>query len=565
VFGGSEEHGGAVRFVSASPDLRHVIVESKVAITGDPEAEGVEELYEWNEEAPPDQRLQLVSVNEEGKIEGRAQLGLGDLDMRGAVSEDGSRVFWSTGKHLYMRDTASGKTLELDQSGGGGRFQMANADGSRVLFTDPQQLTSEPGVDLYECQITEAAGRPGCQLSSLAPAGTEPTADIQGAVVGASENGSWVYFVSDGVLGDAEGHYATKGDCGFNGEEGTGQCNLYVEHEGLVHLITVLSGEDFPDWTGEGSADLAALTARVAPNGEWLAFMSDRSLTGYDNHDAVSGMPDEEVFAYHAQTASTGSLACVSCDPTGARPVGIEYSQIETELTGAEKIWPRHSWIASNVPGYDPYSLRHALYQPRYLSDQGRLFFNSDDALVPQDINHTEDVYEYEPENIGSCNTATSTYHPAIDGCISLISSGTSPDESAFLDASENGSDVFFLTAEKLVHADVDTALDIYDAHVCTSESPCYTEAQAPPACEEAESCRTPPVPQPGIFGPPASATFAGPISPTPTPTAPPKPNTPKVTAKHAEICNKIKSKKKRRACQRRAHKKDARYRGRHR
>ena len=28
--------------------------------------------------------------------------------------------------------------------------------------------------------------------------------------------------------------------------------------------------------------------------------MSDRSLTGYDNRDATSGKPDEEVFEYHA-------------------------------------------------------------------------------------------------------------------------------------------------------------------------------------------------------------------------------------------------------------------------
>ena len=34
--------------------------------------------------------------------------------------------------------------------------------------------------------------------------------------------------------------------------------------------------------------------------GEWLAFMSERSLTGYDNRDAASGEPDEEVYLYDA-------------------------------------------------------------------------------------------------------------------------------------------------------------------------------------------------------------------------------------------------------------------------
>ena len=48
--------------------------------------------------------------------------------------------------------------------------------------------------------------------------------------------------------------------------------------------------------------------------------MSERSLTGYDNRDANSGVPDEEVFLYDADT---GRLVCASCNPTGARPVGL--------------------------------------------------------------------------------------------------------------------------------------------------------------------------------------------------------------------------------------------------
>ena len=46
--------------------------------------------------------------------------------------------------------------------------------------------------------------------------------------------------------------------------------------------------------TGLGSARVFRLTVG------YLAFMSDRSLTGYDNTDAVSGQPDEEVYLYDA-------------------------------------------------------------------------------------------------------------------------------------------------------------------------------------------------------------------------------------------------------------------------
>jgi hypothetical protein len=34
--------------------------------------------------------------------------------------------------------------------------------------------------------------------------------------------------------------------------------------------------------------------------------------------------------------------------------------------------------------------------------DGGRVFFNSDDGLVPKDVNGQEDVYEWEREGIGS-------------------------------------------------------------------------------------------------------------------------------------------------------------------
>ena len=45
---------------------------------------------------------------------------------------------------------------------------------------------------------------------------------------------------------------------------------------------------------------LTGMTSRVSPNGEYQAFMSERSLTGYDNTDANSGVPDEEVYLYDA-------------------------------------------------------------------------------------------------------------------------------------------------------------------------------------------------------------------------------------------------------------------------
>ena len=332
------------------------------------------------------------------------------------------------------------------------------------------------------------------------------------------------------------------------------------------------------------------MTSRVSPNGRYLAFMSERSLTGYDNIDvseaeteegvAESGgsvevktkvHPDEEVFLYDAGSGShPPTLVCASCDPTGARPVGSTGGESRDSREWNDRaIWAER-WVAGAVPGWTPENNISALYQSRYLSNSGRLFFDSHDALVPADVNGTEDVYEYEPAGIESpggklqCSQASASgsdvfkpetaAEPA--GCVGLISAGSSAQESAFIDASEMGGDVFFLTTSKLAPQDYDTSYDIYDAHECTAASPCAPPPAAqPPACTTEASCKPSPTPQPGIYGPPASATFNGPGNLTSPPPAIVKKVTRKTvkckrnfTKKHNKCVRKKKTKAKRSA-----------------
>ena len=487
--------------------------------------------------------------------------------------------------HLYMRDTAQGKTVQLDlpepeclkkgECGTGTpvpAFQAASDDGSRVFFTDTQALTKDAGAggaggtgrsDLYACEIVEADGGLECRLSDLTPrTSSGEAAEVQGGVLGASEDGSYVYFVADGVLGDGGERGATPGDCH---EAASGRtCNLYVAHDDAGRWTTVfiasLSSDDRADW----SLNPRDQTARVSPNGDWLAFMSDRSLTGYDNEDVTSvhagERPDEEVYLYRV---ATGNLVCASCDPTGARPEGIQAENLGQLGATLGATWPPKQWLAAEISEGTGYEQRTSLYQSRFLSNGGRLFFNSHDALAPQDINHTEDVYEYEPVDTApspppddSCTAAGAGFVPAGQGCVSLISAGTGAGESVFIDASESGDDVFFLTADKLVPQDTDTSVDVYDAHVCGAEGvPCTPAVVAPPPCVNAEACRAAPAPQPAIFGAPASATFSG--QGNLAPPSPAKPVVKKKTVKcpkgktrnkHGKCVRKPKSKKRTKA-----------------
>ena len=243
--------------------------------------------------------------------------------------------------------------------------------------------------DLYECEVIERGGELECRLSDLAPGG-----EVQD-VLGVSEDGSYVYFVGQGVLTSVENSEQAKAVPG--GE------NLYVYHDGTTTFIATLSEADGPSF----SLELKRSTARVSPDGHWLAFMSQRDLTGYVTRDAVSGQLDEEVYLYSAET---GKLVCASCNPTGARPIGAAYGDtFDHLLVGGDRVWEQTTWLAANIPGWTPMSLGAARYQSRYLSDSGRLFFNSRDALVPQDVNGTWDVYEYEPPAVGSCSTSSAS------------------------------------------------------------------------------------------------------------------------------------------------------------
>jgi hypothetical protein len=467
-------------FEGAAPDLRHVVLGSEAPLL---EAQVKDGLYEWSEG-----KLVLVSVLPQGEG-GKAVTGAlggqvgGSGDSRNAISRDGSRVVWTTNgtPHLYLYDGAKEGSVRLDTGlTGTPEFQTATTDVSEVFFTE--------NGDLYEYDVEHE------QLDRLSEA-----AGVVGSLAGVSEDGSYVYFVANGVL--AQG--AEPGKCGSEFSPKT-ECDLYVLHGGRISLVAVLSGEDYHDW----NPILPGLTARVAPDGRWLAFMSQRSLTGYDNRDALSGKPDEEVFLYDA---GHEKLVCASCDPSGARPDGIEYGSLSTQSLVGSVGWESQQFLAANIPGWTAYSLGQALYQSRYLSDSGRLFFNSNEALTPQDVNGTWDVYEYEPSGVGNCSEGAVSFSGRSDGCVAPISSGRSPKESAFIDASENGGDVFFLTAAKLAGEDYDTALDMYDAHECTGASPCLPGAPVlPPPCSTGDSCKAAPSPQPAIFGAPASATFNG-------------------------------------------------------
>jgi hypothetical protein len=546
-------------FAGATEDMSHVVLGAAAELKA---GAGEEQLYEW-----VGGQLSQVSVlpEEGGAAPAGASLGRKSRSTRGAIAAEGRRIAWEAGlgegQALYLRDMALEKTVQLDKAeevegvpcggcqSGGGQFQLQSADGTRVLFTDENRLSEDSGAekghaDLYECRILVREGAPACELTDLTPERGEEGAEVQEEVLGASADGSYVYFVAKGVLSEAPN---ARKEGAIRGED-----NLYGSHEGAIGFIATLAEGDLRDWRNEGA--LRNQPTRVSLDGRFLELMSEARLSGYDNRDIETGEPAAEVYLYDA---TSGRLRCASCEPSGARPVGVEYRKLESGsggLAGASgQSWPSAALVAGNVPGWQTMGVNQARYQSRYLSNEGRLFFNSADALVPQDTNATQDAYEYEPPAVGSCSEESASFSARSGGCVSLISSGSSGQESVFLDASESGDDVFFLTSAKLSPLDSDTARDIYDAHVCTSSLPCIvpSSVQSPPCSNEA-SCKASPTPQPSIFGAPSSASFQGPGNLAPAP-APKEETKAQKLAKALKACRAKKNKKKRHACERSA------------
>jgi DNA-binding beta-propeller fold protein YncE len=424
-------------------------------------------------------KLRLVSVLPNGKAAADAS-SLGTFvglpgesranPVTNAVSADGSLVFWSSNKGatatLYVRDVKSDLTAQI--ADGEVRFAEATPDGSTAYYT--------LGQDLYEVDTAKALA--GEAASTLIGEGV-PGETFAAHPVAASSDANNLYFIAFKTLG----------------EEGeAGKPNLYLQEEGVTRLVATLSQEDmgvkYPhQGFAVGSPSLIANGVRTSADGSHLAFVSAASPTGYDNADAKDGRPNLEVYLYDAEG---DHLACISCNPSGARPAGRTYES-ESSLESRQ--------IAARLPAaYNQFAT------PQVLSSDGnRLFFESYEALLARDTNGKDDVYEWQrATNQEACDQiGAELYVPSAGGCLSLISSGQSAIDSEIADAGPAGSDVFIRIAGSLLPQDPGQ-VDVYDARVNGG----FAQPPAQPAACEGEACQG--VPSPPNDPTPASSAFQG-------------------------------------------------------
>jgi hypothetical protein len=493
--------GSAVYLAGQSDGGELVVFESPEAIGSLP-AEPYSNVYGWD---PSTGQVSLISVNNERESaaelsvagpygwfngqeweSGGATLGY-YTEQQHVVAADGSGVVFTADlepPQVFVRrhplaeqsqldgqgectEAALACTLEisasqrqvLDPEGEQpAQFQYASANGSDVFFTSAGKLTDDAttgeedeGSDLYRYEVSSRI------LTDLTP-DTEAV-DPDGAevlgVLGGSEEGSYLYFLANGVLGDGASEGAAHGTCGpLRGvAQGiSGVCNLYVWHNGQINYIAQLHPEnegvgsasdiyDIAPVAYVGGGDIAPAQARVTPDGRTAVFRSAQSLTGYENE----GVPE-----YYRYVYDQVGVRCLTCNPAGSPPSsGPSLSSLTVQRAPREP----------------------AAQQSRNLSGSGdRFFFESTEGLLPADTNGIRDVYEWEAPDAAepddTCTESSPAYVPPSEGCLYLISPGTGTRPSYFADASDDGDDAFFYTAQPLVAQDKDELVDIYDARV---------------------------------------------------------------------------------------------------
>jgi DNA-binding beta-propeller fold protein YncE len=435
-----------------SADGTHFIFGSTSRFEPDGNSNGDISIYDRN--------LSTGQTHVVSKTPGEATMtgsGIAELD----ISGNGSRVVIgklvgtdSKGNnyyHLYMNIGDSTKTIDLTPGATDGvLYDGMTTDGSKVFFTTKDQLEADTdtSADIYRADVSESGATLTRISAGIGAAGNTDscTPASNWNTVSGGPNCNAVAIGGGGGVGSGDGtiYFFSPELLDGPSNGSAGQPNLYVVRPtGAPHYVTTL------ETTNPAVIDAVQAAGirhtgdfEVNPSGNDAVFTTELPLkSGYNN------VGHTEVYRY---SAVDGQLDCASCNPTNADAAG-DASLAEDGLS---------------------------------LTNDGRVFFDSSDALAPRDLDGRIDVYEWS------------------DGKVGLISTGTSSFDAKLLSASADGTDAFFFTRDTLVVQDENGILaKLYDAR----ELGGFPFIPPPPPCKASDECHGPssqaaPAPNIGTF-----------------------------------------------------------------
>ncbi|HET8567040.1 MAG TPA: hypothetical protein VFL77_11265 [Solirubrobacterales bacterium] len=431
---------------------------------------GSQSIYEWEEGA-----LRLASILPDGAPAAEASVPPApEGGPKPMISPDGSLVAFLAPKEgqnqLYVRRNHTDSVWVSEPEGSAPvtapenvQMQYITPDSKHILFTTTSQLLNEDTnsqQDLYE--YTDGPNPASENNLTLISSGEETGSSVAG-VLGTSDNGGYVYYLSSTCCG---------GD-------------LYLwKHGSRQLLVSELS------LNGDGGVLGVSPGSRVSQDGSHLVFMSRGRRSYYEENRGLTGQIHVDSLQLYVYDDNKEMLLCASCVQS---PPGAEGEV--TTVTNPDETPYRVNNAAKYGDAFDDGVSYSFPRSARYLSSDGNhVYFSTPEALVPEDKNENYDVYEYDIET----------------GQQRLISTGRGERPEVFVEASADGSTVWFATKTQVLPKDSDLLRDVYASRVGGG----FIEPPPPTPCV-GDGCRGP-IPAAPTDPSPSTPRFSGPGNPTP-------------------------------------------------
>lgn len=490
---------GFYKVAGVSSDCSRIIFQSKAYTF----ISGATGLYEWNEGVlrdaalRPDGSTPSLSSQEAARVaREKNSVGPDGRFFFTAASDEGADAGQAA---VFVRKSPTEVVDASQPTNGstlGARYAGASPDGSHVFFLGNYGIADSSslgpieecaGVSLDNTLIHDTA----CDLYAYdvedgtltdISVDTNP-ADSKGAVVqgvmASSRDGSVVYFAARGQL------VPDKGRTYAENLQGPGFANVYrydaaVPPAEAVTYVGSLTAEDV--------RNQALIMSSSATNNWSSQTTDDGDYFLYASRDGLEVNNPDAVESAYLFSALAGSTSCVSCPVDGSAPKervsNIQFVGIPSVIAGMRP-------GGSNV-------------QPVSLSEDGRVVFNSEEALAPGAV-------EGHGEHLGTAAwqflTQTNIYEWD-QGQVSTLATGAAETLGV---GGPSGRDVFIKSFSRLSAQDFDFSADVYDIRSGGGFPP---PPSAPVPCDPVSGACEGPSSSPPASGVPASGSFVGPGNP---------------------------------------------------
>ena len=543
---GAVSLGGA--YVGASSNFEHVLFLVNDALTSsateNPPTERQNDLYD-----SVAGKLSLVNVLPDGKAEANATFGgvaspeangpIGGVplpeafpfDFSHAISADGSRIFWSaleTSIDVFGQPHFQPKALYV-----------------RENDTQPQSPLGSKG----ECTVPTDACTVQIDASRGGPAGSGGG----GRFWGATSDGSKVFFTDCSRLTSDSTAISGNGCLGTETNHSSGKVpiltgsDLYEYDVASGQLIDLTIDNNISDSLGADVQGVLGIS-EASKGGAYVYFVADGVLTNAQNTAGQRPVGDQPnlYMVHHGETIFITTLSPTDgaeASPFGSGgeyPIGDWQSDVGHHTARVTPDGRDLVFVSTlSLTGYPNEGLTEVYRYDAETRDLTCASCNPSGEAPSSSVNEAEAGFAaaflplswnetYLPHWISDDgsrvffdsaqplvpqdkNNVEDVYEWERDGagscrdgagCVYLLSGGTSTADSLLLDASASGNDVFIVTRAQLVPQDGNENFDLYDARVGA------VQPLSPSACSGTGCQGVPPAPP--IFATPSSATFNG-------------------------------------------------------